>query len=76
MTYSGVFILSDMVARDLNGEGLPLRQVFTQRPEAALPDIGYNTGGWNTGTQRSNTDKLTFSNDTWAAAPSADLYVA
>lgn len=76
MTYSGVFILSEMVARDLEGEGLPLSQVFTQRPDAALPDIGYNTGGWQSGTQRSNTDKLTFSNDTWAAAPSADMSVA
>ena len=32
MTYNKVFILSDMVARDLNGEGQPLSQVFTQKP--------------------------------------------
>lgn len=72
----GVFSLRQIYNNQRRGTGYPIADVFTQRPEAALPDIGYNTGGWQSGTQRSNTDKLTFSNDTWAAAPSADLSVA
>ena len=74
MTYSGVFILSDMVARDLNGEGQPLNTVFTQRPfdSSAGPNTGYFAGGPST----TVVDKVNYTNDTTARVPTADLPTA
>ena len=72
MTYSGVFILSDMVTRDLNGEGQPLSQVFTQRPfdSSSAPNTGYFGGGNG---PLSIVDKTNYTNDTTARVPTANF---
>ena len=71
----GIFTLSQVQTKQRYGEFVPSSDVFTQRPEAPLPDIGYNTGGYSGGSAQSSTTKLTFSNDTFAAAPTASLLV-
>ena len=72
MSSRGVFLLSDILEQQLEGTGVSTSEVFIQAAPISTPNIGYFGGGTPA---LSIVDKISYSDDTTARVPTADLTI-